>query len=207
MKSFIIHLNFAESDSLIFPAVGDSIEVFWPLDNQYYNGTVENISDNNVFTINYDDGEVENIPDMSKENWRFSSSAMLHEISATNLVVSNESEILNQLLDFFGNKPFLRYRAQGFPTFPLLNAYNSEEEDFKKTVKTVPIELVPKNANVISSHVTYKVKVNDDKSLKLKARIAPHGNEDSLKNELRSDCAMCPPIVIRIILSIAALYS
>lgn len=199
--------NFAESDSPIFPAVGDSIKVFWPLDNQYYNGTVANISDNNVFTISYDDGEVEELPDMSKENWRFSSSAMLHAMSATNLVVSNEGEILNQLLEYFGNKPFLRYRAQGFPTFPLLNAYNSGEEDFKKTVKTVPIDEVPKDANVISSHVIYKVKVNDDKSLKLKARIAPHGNEDSIKNELRSDCAMCPPLGVRIILSIATLFA
>lgn len=51
----------------------------------------------------------------------------------------------------------------------------------------------------------YKVKVGDDNSLKLKARIAPHGNEDSLKHELRSDCSMCSPTGIRLLLSYACM--
>lgn len=199
--------NFGENDNAVLPDVGDSIEVFWPIDNQYYIGTVAEISDENVYTVHYDDSDIEHLPDMSKENWRFSSSAMLQAMSASTSVTSTEEETLNKMLDHFGNKPFLRYRAQGFPSFPLLNAYKAEEDEFKKTVKKVPIEDVPKNANVISSHVIYKVKVKDDKSLKLKARIAPHGNENSLKNELKSDFAMCPPLGIRIILSIATIFS
>lgn len=59
------------------------------------------------------------------------------------------------------------YRAQSFPSVPLLNAYNTKEDEFAKTVKTMPIEEVPTNANVISSHVIYKVKVRDSKSLQL----------------------------------------
>ena len=47
-----------------------------------------------------------------------------------------------------------------------------------KTVRKVPIEKVPKNSNVIASHVIYKVKKNDDLSLIMKARIAPHGKKD-----------------------------
>lgn len=56
-----------------------------------------------------------------------------------------------------------------------------------------------------SSHLIYKLKVLDDHSLKLKARIASHGNEDSLKNELSSDCSMCCPVGMRLLLSTAAL--
>lgn len=37
--------------------------------------------------------------------------------------------------------------------------------------------MLPKNANVMGSHVIYKQKYEDDKSLKLKSRIAPHGKE------------------------------
>lgn len=51
----------------------------------------------------------------------------------------------------------------------------------------------------------YKVKINDDMSLKLKAGIAPHGNEDSAKSLLQFDCAMCPPAGFKIAPSIAAL--
>lgn len=42
--------------------------------------------------------------------------------------------------------------------------------------------------------------------MKLKARIAPHGNEDSMKYQLRSDCSQCTPTGIRVLLSLATLY-
>lgn len=77
---------------------------------------------------------------------------------------------------------------------------------FKKSVCFIKIDDVPKNANIISSHVIYKIKISDDASLKLKARIAPHGNEDSFKFDLKSDCAMCSPCGMRIILSLSSLY-
>lgn len=40
----------------------------------------------------------------------------------------------------------------------------------------------------------------------LKARIAPHGNEDSEKERLTTDCQTCPPTGIRIVLSVSALF-
>ena len=58
----------------------------------------------------------------------------------------------------------------------------------------------------MNSHVIYKLKYNDDKTLALKARIAPHGNEDDEKEILTTDCQTCPPTGIRIILSVASLF-
>lgn len=49
--------------------------------------------------------------------------------------------------------------------------------------------------------------MNDDQTLALKARIAPHGNEDSIQNQLHSDCCMCPPTGIRIVLMVAAVMA
>ena len=43
----------------------------------------------------------------------------------------------------------------------------------------------------------------DDESMKLKARIAPHGKEDSDRDNLHTACNMCPPIGIRIVSSTA----
>lgn len=105
------------------------------------------------------------------------------------------------MFDHFCNQSFLNFKAQGFLSFPLIISYNTEEADFKKTVQCIPIDKIPKNENVIGSHVIYKLKHNDVKSLKLKSRIAPLGNEDSVREELRSDCSMCSPVGMLILLS------
>lgn len=91
------------------------------------------------------------------------------------------------------------------PTYILLKANEAEESDSKQHVKCVSVNDVLQYANVISSHTVYKVNHDDDGSLRIKARIAPHGNEDSLKHIVKSDCAMSSPTSIRYILTIAAL--
>ena len=96
------------------------------------------------------------------------------------------------MFDFFGNKQFMRFEAQGFPSYPLINAYMEEEGNFKKHVKMVHLSQVPKIANIVNSHSLFKLKKLDDSSLKLKSRIAPHGNEDSDKDDLKTDCSMWP---------------
>lgn len=103
------------------------------------------------------------------QNYSQSVSAQSSQLS------SIEPVVLQEMLNYFGNKAFMGHQAQGFPQFALVNAYNAEETIFKKTVKPVHISEIPPDANIISSHVIYKVKMNDDKSLKLKAKIAPHG--------------------------------
>lgn len=58
-------------------------------------------------------------------------------------------------------------------------------------------------SNIIFSQVRYKVRLNDDSSLKLKTRIALHGNEDSEREQLRADCCMCYPIGIRLVITMS----
>ena len=190
------------------PSVGDKVSVLWPLDAKFYPGTVMSEAQDGSRHIQYDDGDTEQL-DMTTEVWRFqdplpaSSSALSRALQVT----STEKTVLSSMRDHFGNKPFLRHQAQGFDQYPLLNAYKAEEETFLKTVRPVTHDKVPKGSNVISSHTLYKVKQNDDGSLKLKARIAPHGNEDDMKNILSKDCTTCPPTGLRILESIASLFS
>lgn len=192
------------NDTALEPDVGDRIEVFWPLDHTFYPGVVAEEQNNNK-TIVYGDGGIETLK-VSYETWRFASSATLCAQSVS--LVSLKSEIhsvLTKMLEHFGNRSFLRYQAQGFPQFCLRIANNVEENDFKKTVRTVRLPNVAPNANIISRHVLYKVKWNDDLSEKLKARTAPHGNEDCAKQILRSDCSMCPPAGFRLVTSVASI--
>lgn len=70
-----------------------------------------------------------------------------------------------------------------------------------KRVSILPKPDIPYNANIISTHVIYKIKINVDNYFKLKARIAPHGNEKSIKMDLKSEWNMCFPLGLRIVLS------
>lgn len=192
-------------DNVNEPLMGENVAIFWPLDNTYYPGTVTAIEDG-ISTILYEDGEIE-VLNMSDETWKYQEDkdTVASASSSTLELQSNEQEILSQLSKFFGNKPFLRFQCQGFEQFPLINAYRKEEVQFLNIVKPVLIESVPRNANIIDSHTLYKVKHNDDDTLALKARIAPHVNEDRDKEELTTDCATCSPSGIRVVKSMASL--
>lgn len=131
----------------------------------------------------YDDGENEKLS-MANETWKFESTEVDENTltastgaSSTLTVTNTEPNELGRMFEFFGNKPFMKFQAQGFEQFVLSKAYKSEEDVLLKTVEVIPREKVPKNANVIRSHSLYMIKVNDDGSMKLKARIAPYGNE------------------------------
>ena len=126
--------------------------------------------------------------------------------NAEQTIIDSEPQELERMCEYFGNKPFLRFQAQGFEQCVLSKAYKAEEDEFIKTVEIVPKDKVPQNANIIKSHAIYKIKTNDDSSMKLKARIAPHGNEDSMRDELTTDCATCSPAGLRILESIASLF-
>ena len=56
--------------------VGTRIEVYWPDDDEYYVATVtviQQATPNMIYTLRYDDGEVETL-DLSRETWRIASS-------------------------------------------------------------------------------------------------------------------------------------
>lgn len=110
------------------------------------------------------------------------------------------------MLNYFGNRTFMRHGVQVFLHYSIEDAYNVEKTEFKRTCRSIPILDVPTDANLVLSHVLNKGKVLDDYALKLKARIAPHGNENNLKLEVRIDWSMCSPMRVRVLLSTAALH-
>ena len=91
------------------------------------------------------------------------------------------------------------------PSYILSNSYRHQENAFVQFIRVHKSD-VPRNANVIRSHVLYKIKTRDDASLTCKARIAPHGNEDRDREHLRTDSACCPPLGIPILFSISVMF-
>lgn len=128
------------------------------------------------------------------------------ELQPGTSLTSSEQEDLEKYVRRFKSKEFLLHQAQGLPTHITENAYATEEDNFVKTCTKVHVSKVPNNANVIGSHVLYKVKELDDGSKICKARIAPHGNKDKEKHKLKKDSAACPPLGFRILLSICTIF-
>lgn len=80
-------------------------------------------------------------------------------------------------------------------------AYKREEGFFVNPVTRVPRPFVSNESNIISSQKLSKIKVNDDFSLSLKTRIAPHGNGYSVIADMRFHCFMCLPIGVLVVQS------
>lgn len=159
-------------------------------------------------TIHYDNGDIEANVDMTVAQWNYSDTIAANSstVSADLAVSSTEQKVLSAMNEHFGNKPFMKHQAQGFEQYPLVNSYAIEEKTFLKTARSLYHRYVPDGANVIISHTLYKVKHNNDGTLKLKARKAPHGNEDDPKHLLSKDCSMCPPTGLCILESSASLF-
>ena len=95
--------------------------------------------------------------------------------------------------------------SEWLPPHSVKSSYCEEETNFMKTVREVSFNQVTKVSNIITSHVIYKVKANDDGSLKINARIVPHVNKVKDRDLLKTDSAQCLHTGIRIPASIATI--
>lgn len=135
--------QYTDDDPLTYPDIGDSISVLWPLDDQFYDGIVHSQDPDGNVKIHYQDGDVENL-DLTNETWKYTETSTANSAQPTVMSVeTQEPEVLNDMLQHFGNKQFMLHQAQGFPQFPLVNAFNMEEDIFLKTVQIVPLNTVP----------------------------------------------------------------
>lgn len=165
--------------------VGDNISVYCPLMNSFYNGRVHQIN-NDKHVVHYEDGGMKRL-NLDNENWMFCAASF----SARNKIESARNHELNKLFNYFGNRSFMRFGAQAFPRYLFAASYGDEIHFFKKTVKETRIQDPLYDGKTIHSHVLCKIKVSNNMSLNIKARIAPHGNKNFKNNEFRSDCTMC----------------
>lgn len=142
--------------------------------------------------------------------WRASSgnvTANEIELLPGNELTSTEKNALSDYYTRFNRKEFILYQSEGLPTLITHNAYNVEQQSFMKECVVIPRSNVPKGYNIIRSHVLYKIKLRVDGTLTCKARIAPHGNEDKEKHNLKTYSASCPPLGIRMLYSLSVIHS
>lgn len=187
------------------PNMGERVEAYWPLDDVYYASEKTAINEEGRCVILYDDNEQETF-NMSNESWRHEKSSL--NASAFEIVKtldSNEQDLARAMMEQLGQKPFLWHHSQGFDQSAIVSAYDAEERDYTKNMKRVSRHEVPRDVNIVSSHVMYTIKVEDDDSLRSKARIVPHANEESDTENIHSDCCMCSPTGTRVVVTVAGL--
>lgn len=150
---------------------------------KFYDGMTTEITNDGRHVVTYDDNEVHtlNIPE---ESWRFILDDSIHGNTAELQLCSNEQLILNGMLSNVGKKPFMWRQAHAFRQHALKKAQKRAVNAYANSVKRVPRRSVSKDANIISSHVLYKIKVNVHFSLSSKALKAPHGNEEIIKADM-----------------------
>lgn len=115
-------------------------------------------------------------------------------LSAYSSIESTRNCDLDRLFDHFGNRSFMITETQTIPQFLFAAAYG--------TVKDIRFQVLPSDRNTVNSYVLYKTKVNDNRSQKLKACIAPHGSKITWKtnSELIVRCVLHPEFGIKCLL-------
>lgn len=84
-----------------------------------YPGTIDSIPDDRHHVINYGKGDNETLS-LKTENWR-SEDTIISNLSSLKFNVPN---VLQNMLSFFGNRPFMFHNSQGFPQYAIIISSN-----------------------------------------------------------------------------------
>lgn len=116
---------------------------------------------------------------------------------------SDKAKILESMYECIGSQQVIARKLEFAPQWILDEAFE-EKYSANWTDSYVPVNErdVPNDANIITSHVVYKIKTSEDGSRKLKSRIVPHGNRDDKKDSIRKDSATVQLNIIRLPLSL-----
>lgn len=113
------------------------------------------------------------------------------------------SRELNNIYEIVGSKQMTAAQLAFAPPFVLHEALKQEHEsNWTDAYEEVSEREVPRDSNIITSHVVYKIKTDEEGRRKLKARIVPHGNHDNEKDCIRKDSSNAPLLVFRLLLSL-----
>ncbi len=117
---------------------------------------------------------------------------------------SEEQRILSEFYKIVGGSPITRKAMEGLPSWIVQNAIDKEvNENWAGAYEEVCETDVPASANVISSHIVYVLKSEENNLKRLKARLCPHGNRDQEKGRIRNDSSNAQFMVIRLLISIS----
>lgn len=146
--------------------------------------------------MSYGDGESETV-NMSHERWCFS--AFTASIGLTHFIASDQPVVIH-----FANKPVQGHNVRGFlrsfltVCSALKKMFSSKRYAWYRFSPFLPMPTLCHYMWSRKSRTTME-------QLKLKCRIGSHANDDSPRHEVNSDCSMCSPVGLGVIISTSSL--
>lgn len=139
----------------------------------YYNNTTEVLTTGSRNEKRVDEGLEKDVG-----KYRPSSNTIVGEEMS-----SQEAEIIHDIKSKIGTNQVTVREIAFARSWVIEKAMKSEQDqNWTDAYLEVAESDLPKLANIISSHVIFKVKKNDDGTLKRKDRIVVHGNKDAEKD-------------------------
>eukprot|EP00171_Calliarthron_tuberculosum_P007062 IDg7062t1 len=120
-------------------------------------------------------------------------------------VASIKQHELSKIYEVIGPQTVTQRDMEFAAPWIVEESYKEEESNWNDVYVVVNERDIPMKSNVITSHVTYKIKVQEDNTLKLKSRICAHGNRDNDKDKVRKDSAAAQFPIIRLLAIISTL--
>lgn len=165
---------FLKLQALARPKIPRQIDGFWPGDNKYCPGVIaifDEYSGKHAVHCFDDDKEILKLSD---GKWRILSSIQVPVRQLEKRIPRIYWYIpLNIWL-----QTLLLHETQRLPSFLVPNAYLKQETSFLKQAKQIPVQEIPRNANMISS--LWK---------ETNARIAPHGKKELENSNVETESA------------------
>lgn len=106
----------------------------------------------------------------------------------------------------------MRREAEDIPDWIYDEAHKKElEKNWIPNKVDVKLPDLPPDANVIGSHINYKIKKSEKGTdgsdhMMLKARICPHGNQDDERESLRTDAAVASHVCFRLLYCLSMIF-
>lgn len=119
---------------------------------------------------------------------------------------SCEQDELDKLYKAIGSEQVSYGKMSLAPAWLIEKAVREElTSNWNDAYVEVPEASVTSDANVVTSHFVFKIKVEEHGRKRLKARLCPHGNRNPMKIEIRRDSSTAQFDVIRLLMSLAVL--
>lgn len=119
-------------------------------------------------------------------------------------ITSDRTKVLDALFYHIGTSQVNRCQLELVRSWLVISAIEDElSKSWGDAYSLVREWDVPRDENVIGSHFSYKIKV-DESFKRLKARLCPHCNQDEGNGKIRKDYANKGLMVIRLLLSLAS---
>lgn len=119
---------------------------------------------------------------------------------------TSEQLVLRHINEKIGGRQVTEREIEFAPEWLLQKAVVKEYRDnWESAYKKIEWKEIPRDGNIISSHVVYKVKKSETGEQSMKARLVLHGNRDDKKEEIRKDSSAADMMVTRLILSLSTI--